>query len=144
VTPLVRLSAEGCCEEHRQLAGNERRYAQNLKLVLRKAREIGIVGSVIDLSVDPTHPGLLGDSVDTIREGFFRPTSAMTESSRDVGFRCREGAGGPGPDGQHELGAYRRENGIAPEVLLRGASVAAKIEEAGSSLNEVVGGSSHS
>jgi hypothetical protein len=53
--PLVRLNAEGCYEEHRRLAGKGRRYAQNLKLVLRKAREIGIVGSVVDLSVDPTH-----------------------------------------------------------------------------------------
>ncbi len=53
--PLVRLNAEGCYEEHRQLASKGRRYAQNLKLVLRRAREIGIVRGVIDLSVDPTH-----------------------------------------------------------------------------------------
>jgi hypothetical protein len=53
--PLLRLNAEGCHEEHKQLEREGRRYARDLEAILRMARKIGIIERVIDLSTDPTH-----------------------------------------------------------------------------------------
>ena len=51
---LVRLNAEKCFEEHNQLEREGRRDKYTLKLILKRALDIGIVKRTIDLSVDPT------------------------------------------------------------------------------------------
>ncbi|MGI0090384.1 MAG: hypothetical protein ACREBS_01620 [Nitrososphaerales archaeon] len=51
---LLRLNATWCFEEHNQLEREGRRYKHTLKLVLKRALDIGIIKRKIDLSVDPT------------------------------------------------------------------------------------------